>query len=100
MHLATSYVVLAEAPHLTGTMAAVDLRNPTQTPEQLKIVLHACDAFVVGDTLQQIDGRALRPDTKYAVWLIEDHTEGTPAKLLIERANTQLTLRLTPDAAS
>lgn len=55
--------------------------------------------LVVGDTLQQIDGRALRSDTKYAVRLIEGHTEGTPAKLLIERANTQLTLSLTPDTA-
>lgn len=46
--LATRYVVAAEKPSVTGATLAVDLRNPAAQPDQLRLVVHACDASVHG----------------------------------------------------
>lgn len=48
--LAMRYLVVAEKPTITGATLAVDLRTPTAqpAPDQLRLVVHACDASVHG----------------------------------------------------
>lgn len=47
---AAEYVVVAEAPHRTGALDKVDLRDPllVPAPDQLRLLLHACDASIHG----------------------------------------------------
>jgi len=46
--IATRYLVSADLPHRTSAAVRVDVRDPTQRTDQLELVLHACDATVVG----------------------------------------------------
>ncbi len=47
---AAIYVVAAAMPHLTGAVQQLDLRDSTAAPppDQLRLVLHACDASIHG----------------------------------------------------
>ena len=45
-----TYVLVAEMPRLTGALASIDLRDLTANPppDQLRLILHACDASIHG----------------------------------------------------
>ncbi len=53
----TSLFVVAEKARLTATYARIDLRDPEPTPafDQLRLVLHACDAAIYG-TIRDASG--------------------------------------------
>jgi Carboxypeptidase regulatory-like domain/PDZ domain len=73
--IATSYVVSADMPHRAGAVVAADVRDPTQRTDQLELVLHACDATVVG-TIRDAGG----PIAKARVTrLLDDIVSGSTA---------------------
>jgi hypothetical protein len=73
--IATSYVVSADMPHRTSAVVRVDVRDPTQRADQLELVLHACDATIVG-TIRDAGG----PIAKARVTrLLDDIVSGSTA---------------------
>ena len=56
--VALSYVVAADAPGFTPASQRVNARDPLATPEHLKLVLHACEAWIRG-TVRDIGGGAI-----------------------------------------
>jgi protocatechuate 3,4-dioxygenase beta subunit len=45
---ASTYLVVADAPKLTGAATEIDLRDSTAKPDELRLVLHPCDASIHG----------------------------------------------------
>lgn len=45
---ASTYLVVADAPKLTGAAIELDLRDTTTNPGELRLVLHPCDASIHG----------------------------------------------------
>ncbi len=58
LQLPTEYVVVAEMPRLTGALLSIDLRDPLATPppDQLRLVMHACDASIYGTVRDSAGG--------------------------------------------
>jgi protocatechuate 3,4-dioxygenase beta subunit len=53
-----AYLVVAEVPRLTGALLSLDLRDPLATPppDQLRLVMHACDASIYGTVRDSAGG--------------------------------------------
>jgi uncharacterized GH25 family protein len=97
--LATTYVVAAEMPHVTGAIETIDLRDPTRAPppDQLQLVLHPCTASVHGkvtDTSQApiAPARISRGDGDLAIGGVESSADGS-YELCIPEGWTTLTVR-------
>lgn len=58
--IASRFTVVAEKAKLTASYLAIDLRDPSPQPppDQLRLVLHACDAAVYG-TIRDVSGGAI-----------------------------------------